>query len=85
MDQLLTYKTAAAILDCSASKVKKMVLAGELACIKLGNETRIRESTLQAWMDAGEHFHQAQKRSENCRDSKHSEVHPTGERFEASR
>ncbi len=49
MKPLLTYKTAAAILDCSASKVQKMVLAGEIPFIKVGNETRILPEDLEAW------------------------------------
>jgi excisionase family DNA binding protein len=50
--KLYTYKTAAAVLDCSASKVQKMVLAGELPFLKVGNETRIREEDLRDWIDS---------------------------------
>lgn len=50
IEPLLTYKTTAAILDCSASKVQKMVLAGELPFIKVGNETRIIPDDLRAWI-----------------------------------
>lgn len=56
MKPLLTYKTAAEILGCSASKVQKMCLAGEIPILKLGNETRIREEDLEAWAKKGVHY-----------------------------
>lgn len=67
MEPLLTYKTAAAILDCSASKVQKMCLAGEIPIIKVGSETRIMESDLRAWMQRGRHYHRPNKCSEDIR------------------
>jgi excisionase family DNA binding protein len=69
--KLLTYKTAAEVLDCSASKVQKMVLAGEIPFIKVGNETRILPEDLEAWIRRG--------RQKNCRDSNTSEPLPTVE------
>lgn len=73
--KLLTYKTAAEVLDCSASKVQKMVLAGEIPIIKIGNETRILPEDLEAWMRRGRHVHVPEK----CRDDNHSQSNPTAE------
>lgn len=71
--KLLTYKTAAEYLDCSPSKVQKMCLAGELPILKVGNETRIRQEDLEAWVAGQVHFN----KPENCRDSNTSEPLPT--------
>lgn len=74
-ERLLTYKTAAAILDCSASKVQKMCLKRELPIVKVGNETRIREEDLKAWIDRGRHYHQPT----NCSEDNRKEALPTME------
>jgi len=63
--KLLTYKTAAEILDCSASKVQKMCLAGEIPILKVGNETRIREEDLKSWINRRLHYHESNKCSED--------------------
>ncbi len=80
MQPYLTYKTAAAILDCSASTVQKICLAGEIPIFKLGNETRIRQEDLEAWVKNRMHFHCR----ENCREANDSEPHPTTERVYAT-
>lgn len=49
--KLLTYKDAAGILNCSTSKVQKMVAAGQLPFVKIGALTRIPDGALQAWLD----------------------------------
>lgn len=74
--KLYTYKTAAEVLDCSASKVQKMVLAGQLPFLKVGNETRIREEDLRAWINRQVQI--------NCSDDNHSEPLPTTETFLAA-
>lgn len=75
MEKLLSYKAVAEILDCSASKVQKMCLAGELPIIKVGNETRVRESVLLRWLEEREHFHE----KKNCSDPNGKELLPTTE------
>lgn len=74
--KLYTYNTAAEILDCSAWKVKKMVLAGEIPYLKVGNETRIREEDLKEWIDS---------RVQNCRKSNRIQAFPTTETISARR
>lgn len=73
--KLLSYKSAAEILDCSPSKVQKMCLKGELPIVKVGNETRIREEDLKAWIDRGRHYHEPK----NCSDSNGKQPIPTTE------
>lgn len=79
VSKLLTYKTAAELLDCSPSKVQKMVLAGEIPIVKIGNETRILTDDLFAWIRRGRHIHVP----ENRRDDTSSEALPTKERIHA--
>ncbi len=73
--KLLSYKAAAEILDCSPSKVQKMCLAGEIPIVKVGNETRIREEDLKAWIDRGRHYHERK----DCREDSRAEPIPTTE------
>lgn len=72
--KLLDYKKAAEILDCSPSKVQKMTLAGEWPIVKVGNETRIDEEDLLAWMRRKKHFH-----AKNCSESNGKQPLPAEE------
>lgn len=73
--KLLTYKTAAEILDCSASKVQKLCLAGEIPIFKVGNETRIILEDLERWIKNGRHYHE----KENSREDNRRRAIPTKE------
>lgn len=73
--KLYTYKTAAEVLDCSASKVQKMCLAGEIPIIKVGNETRIDERDLDRWIQSRRYFHEPK----DCGRTTPSEPNPTTE------
>ena len=75
--RLLSYKAAAAVLDCSPSKVQKMCLAGELPILKVGNETRIDERDLEAWIQDRKFVH----RPKNCSEYNGKQSLPTTEAF----
>ena len=77
--KLLTYKTAAELLDCSASKVQKMVLAGEIPFLKVGNETRIRQQDLEDWIE-NQMQRCVQRRHENCSEDNPEQALPKRER-----
>ena len=79
--KLYTYKTAAEVLDCSASKVQKMCLAGEIPIIKVGNETRIDERDLDRWIQSQKFFHEPKE----CRTTTESEPNPTEEHMHGRR
>ena len=64
MEPLLDMDDIAAILRCSKSKVEKLMLAGELPIIKIGNESRMTRADLEAWIESRKHFHKPGKRSE---------------------
>lgn len=48
--QLLRFAAAAAQLSSSVSSVKRLVEAGELQAVKLGDERRIRQADLDAYV-----------------------------------
>lgn len=72
MEPLLTYKTAALILDCSASKVQKMCNNGEIPIVKVGNETRIDPADLRRWIKNRKHF-----QVKECSDANRKQGLPT--------
>lgn len=73
--KLYTYKTAAEVLDCSWSTVQKLCLAGKIPIVKIGNETRIREQDLEAWINRRCHYHKPGK----CSDANRKQALPTEE------
>lgn len=74
--RLLTYKDASIILNCSTSKVQKMVAAGQLPFVKIGALTRIPDEALQ------EHLRRSVRR--NCVDDTSSSPLTAAERWVVS-
>jgi excisionase family DNA binding protein len=51
-EPLIDAKTAAAILNISATKIKRMAQAGEVPAIQIGNRWKFRASWLDKWLDS---------------------------------
>ncbi len=52
MDNLFSINTAAARLDCHPETLRRIIRRGELAAVKVGRDWRVRESDLNAFLDA---------------------------------
>lgn len=50
-EPLIGAKEAAAILDSSPTKIKRMAAAGEVPAIQIGNRWKFRASWLNEWLD----------------------------------
>ena len=57
--KLLAYKMAAGVWIARLPRFKRCALPESFTTIKVGNETRIMESDLLAWMQRGRHYHSA--------------------------
>lgn len=51
-EPLIDAKQAAAILNISSTKVKRMAAAGEVPAIQIGNRWKFRASWLDAWLNS---------------------------------
>jgi len=51
-EPLIDVKQAAAILNVSTTKVKRMAQSGELPAIQIGNRWKFRPSWLDKWLNS---------------------------------
>jgi excisionase family DNA binding protein len=53
-ERLFTRKQAMERLNCSLSTLERLIRRGELPVIHMGKKILIRESAIQAWIEAHE-------------------------------
>lgn len=53
MDQLVSVKRAATLLECSEAAIRKWIYQGRLPVIKVGRLTRVRQRDLEAVVAGG--------------------------------
>jgi excisionase family DNA binding protein len=52
MDNLFSINTAATRLDCHPETLRRIIRRGELAAVKVGKHWRVRETDLDAFLNA---------------------------------
>jgi excisionase family DNA binding protein len=52
MDNLFSINTAAARLECHPETLRRIIRRGELAAVKVGKHWRVRETDLDAFLNA---------------------------------